>query len=46
MIDIIKEYFGMTTRQAKEYMKNTDTKILQEIKKGFENNAKLSFMED
>ena len=46
MVDIIKEYFGMTTKQAKEYIKNTDEKILQEIKKGFENNAKRAFIED
>lgn len=46
MLEIIKKYFGFTTKEAKEYIKNADIEILQAIKKGFENNAKISFLED
>ena len=46
MLEIIKKYFGFTTKEAKKYMQNANIKTLQEIKKSFENNAKISFWED
>lgn len=46
MLKIIKKYFGFTTKEANEYIKNANIETLQAIKKGFENNAKRSFWED
>ena len=46
MINIIKSYFGYNTKQAKEYIKNTDKKTLEAIKENFNNNAKNCFLED
>lgn len=46
MVDIIKEYFGFSTKEAKIYIKNTDKKILEEIKKGFIKNSQQAFLED
>ena len=45
-IEIIKEYFGMTTFEAKNYLKITNTKTIEAIKKSFESNAKKVFYED
>lgn len=46
MIDIIKKYFGFTTKEAKEYLKNTDKKTLAAIEQNFKSNAKKCFYED
>lgn len=46
MLDIIKYYFGYNTKQAKNYIKNTDKKTLEAIKNNFNNNAKNAFYED
>ena len=46
IIDIIKEYYGFTTKEAKNYIKTTDEKTIQAIKQGFENNAKKTFYTD
>ena len=45
-LEIIKEYYGFNTKDAKFYMKNTTYKHIAEIKKDFFNNAKRSFYED
>lgn len=46
MLNIIKKYYGFTTKEAKEYIKNTDKKTLEAIKNNFNNNAKNAFYED
>lgn len=45
-IDIIKSYFGMTTKEAKNYIKNTDEKIILAIIEGFKKEAKKTFYND
>ena len=45
-IDIIKENFGFTTKEAKNYLKTVDTKTIEALKQGFEKQAKTSFYND
>ena len=46
MLEIIKQYFGFNTKEAKNYIKQASNETLQAIKKTFEDNAKRVFIED
>lgn len=46
ILDIIKYEYGMTNAEAKNYIKNTDKKTLEAIKKGYNKQAKLCFYND
>lgn len=46
IVDIIKNEFGLNTKQAKEYMKNASNETIKQLKNGFESNARKSFYED
>lgn len=46
ILDIIKYEYGLTTEEAKKYLKTIDNKTKEELKKGFYKNAKKSFFED
>ena len=46
LIEIIKNNYGFTNKEAKEYIKNIDEKTKKKILEGFEKNACKSFYED
>ena len=46
ILDIIKYEYGLTTEEAKNYLKTIDNKTKEELKKGFYKNAKKCFYED
>ena len=45
-IEIIKNYYGLTTLQAKEYKKNVSKKTIELIKNSYENECKKAFYND
>ena len=45
-IEILKEYYGFTTKDAKYYKSQISYKQMELIRKDFENNVKRSFLED
>lgn len=45
-IEILKEYYGFTTKDAKYYKSQISYKQMELIRKNFEDNAKRSFLED
>ena len=45
-IEIIKNYYGLTTLQAKEYKKNVSKKTIELIKNSYENECKKTFYND
>lgn len=46
-IEIVKRYYGMTTKQASEYVKNqNDISIFETMQNFFDRESKLSFYED
>ena len=45
-IEILKEYYGFTTKDAKYYKSQISCKQMELIRKNFEDNAKRSFLED
>jgi len=45
-LEVIKNYYGFTTNEAKIYMKAVSNKTIAEIRKSFESNAKKCFYED
>lgn len=44
--EIVKNTFGMTNKEAKDYLKKADKNTVKELRKGFEQNAKKSFLTD
>lgn len=44
--EIVKDTFGMTDKEAKDYLKKADKNTVKELRKGFEQNAKKSFLTD
>lgn len=46
LLEIVKSDYGMTTKEAKEYIKTIDNKTKQALKNGFYSNAKITFYED
>lgn len=45
-IELLKWYFGVNTKQAKEYRKQINNKTMEIIKTTFKENAKKTFYED
>lgn len=45
-LEIIKEYYGFNTKDAKNYIKTVNKKAIESIKKNFEDNAKKCFYTD
>lgn len=45
-IEILKKYYGFTTKDAKFYKKQITYKTMELIRKSFESNAKKTFYED
>lgn len=46
LLNIIKYEYRMTTKEAKNYLKNIDFKTKEELKKGYYNNSKKCFYTD
>lgn len=46
IIEIIKNFYGMSTKEAREYNKKIDDKARIQLKNIYEQNAKKSFYED
>ena len=46
LLEIIKNFYGMTTKEAKSYIKTLSEATKIEILKGFKQNAKKAFFED
>lgn len=44
--DTVKDAFGKTDKEAKDYLKKADKNTVKELRKGFEQNAKKSFLTD
>lgn len=45
-IEIIKKYYGFTTKEAKIYIKSINQNTINLIKQSFNNNAKKCFYND
>lgn len=45
-LEIIKNYYGFNTKEAKVYIKAASKKTIENIKKNFEDNAKKCFYTD
>lgn len=45
-IQIVKWYFGITTKEAKEYIKNASKETLENIQKCYKNQCKSTFYND
>lgn len=46
ILEIIKNFYGMNTKEAKEYNKNIDDNTRTQLKKFYIENSKKSFYED
>lgn len=44
--EIVKDTFGMTDKETKDYLKKADKNTVKKLRKGFEQNAKKSFLTD
>lgn len=45
-IELIKDFYGFTTKEAKNYLKNATENQIKEIQNYFINNSKKSFYND
>lgn len=45
-VEILKAYYGFTTKEAKIYKKTVSKSTIELIKKNFEQNAKKTFYDD
>ena len=45
-VEILKAYYGFTTKEAETYKKTVSKNTIKLIKKSFEQNAKKTFYDD